>query len=137
MHAFISHPQAQHGMLSSLHQLGPAGGGGGPFSVAPLGSGGGWIWAAALLLAARMGRVTAQEARLDVRQLQVGGLAASGGRYPALPACLRSQQWMPANVGGASACMLVACAAAPATSACLAASLPAHPDTCLSPVTAV
>lgn len=48
--------------------------GAGPFGpAAPLGGadGSGWVWAAAVLLAARLGRLTAQEARLDVRKLQV------------------------------------------------------------------
>ena len=45
----------------------------------PIGEGGGWVWAVALLLAARLGRVTAQEARLDVRQLQVGAAAEPVG----------------------------------------------------------
>jgi hypothetical protein len=44
----------------------------GGLGAAPVGSGGGWVWAAAILIAARLGRVTAQEARLDVRQMQVG-----------------------------------------------------------------
>lgn len=38
---------------------------------APIGSAGGWVWAAAILMAVRLGRVGAQEARMDVRQLQV------------------------------------------------------------------
>lgn len=92
-HAFISHQQPQGGMMPLSHQFGPVGGGGGgPFPVAPLGSGGGWIWAAAVLLAARIGRVTAQEARMDVRQLQVGALGWAGllqvPGHPAWPACL-------------------------------------------------
>ncbi|PRW44890.1 apoptotic chromatin condensation inducer in the nucleus-like isoform X1 [Chlorella sorokiniana] len=55
-------------MLFLLHTSGS-----GPFGpTAPLGGadGSGWVWAAAVLLAARLGRLTAQEARLDVRKLQ-------------------------------------------------------------------
>ena len=44
-----------------------------PFPSVPLGAGGGWIWAGAVLVAARLGREGAQEARLDVTKLQVGG----------------------------------------------------------------
>ncbi|KAL4448648.1 hypothetical protein ABPG75_005867 [Micractinium tetrahymenae] len=42
----------------------------GAVPAAPGGAASGWIWAGAVLLAARLGRVTAQEARLDVRKLQ-------------------------------------------------------------------
>ncbi|PSC67518.1 hypothetical protein C2E20_8825 isoform B [Micractinium conductrix] len=41
-----------------------------PFPSVPLGAGGGWIWAGAVLVAARLGREGAQEARLDVTKLQ-------------------------------------------------------------------
>jgi hypothetical protein len=41
-----------------------------PAPAAPLGSEGSWVLALAVVFAARLGRVTAQEARLDVRRLQ-------------------------------------------------------------------
>lgn len=77
----------QPASLSSMLAGPPAAGPFGP--TTPLGgpAGSGWVWAAAVLLAARLGRVTAQEARLDVRSLQVGcrgsRSAAAGG--PAVP----------------------------------------------------
>ena len=41
-----------------------------PGQPPPLTTGASWVWACALLLAARLGRAGAEEARLDVRQLQ-------------------------------------------------------------------
>ncbi|GAB4817100.1 hypothetical protein N2152v2_004146 [Parachlorella kessleri] len=60
-HIQATPPPSSHLLPSTPNSLG---------SAVPLGAGGGWVWAAALLIAARLGRVTAQEARLDVRQLQ-------------------------------------------------------------------
>lgn len=81
-HAFVAQPPPS-GLMDHEILLGgsrPTGAGAGPFPTLPLGAGGGWIWAAAVLLAARLGRVTAQEARLDVRKLQVGRLAGGWTR---------------------------------------------------------
>lgn len=73
-HAFVAQPQPQ--ALDTWLQLGPFDvGGAGPFPTSPIGAGSGWVVAAAVLLAGRMGRLTAQEARMDVRKLQVGGWA--------------------------------------------------------------
>lgn len=81
-HAFLAaDPQPVALMNSSASLLG--GSRAGPFGpTEPLGGAGGsgWVWAAAVLLAARMGRVAAQEARLDVRQLQVGWIGGGWSR---------------------------------------------------------
>ena len=86
-HAFVAEPASAPSVLGSLlHTPGT-----GPFGpTAPLGGadGSGWVWAAAVLLAARLGRLTAQEARLDVRKLQASGrmeqsvYAGAGGCEP-------------------------------------------------------
>ena len=77
-HAFIAagpqHPTSLGSLLGGAADT--------PFGPAvPLGGpgGSGWVWAAAMLLAARMGRQAAQEARLDVRQLQVRAAVPWGG----------------------------------------------------------
>lgn len=76
-HAFVAEPAPAPSVLGSLlHTRGT-----GPFGpTAPMGGadGSGWVWAAAVLLAARLGRLTAQEARLDVRKLQASGRMERG-----------------------------------------------------------
>jgi hypothetical protein len=69
-HAFIV-AQQPGAALGVWDATGPAGAAGGPLPPAPLGPHSGWVVAAAVLLASRMGRLTAQEARMDVRKLQV------------------------------------------------------------------
>ncbi|KAL4855431.1 Reticulocyte-binding protein 2 a [Chlorella vulgaris] len=68
-HAFIAEQQPG-AALGVWDATGPAGAAGGPLPPAPLGPYSGWVVAAAVLLASRMGRLTAQEARMDVRKLQ-------------------------------------------------------------------
>lgn len=68
-HAFVAEPAPAPSVLGSLLHTSDSG----PFGpTAPVGGadGSGWVLAAGVLLAARLGRLTAQEARLDVRKLQ-------------------------------------------------------------------
>jgi hypothetical protein len=88
-HAFIVH--TQHEPAGPLGRLGP-GSAVGPFPTAPLGSDGGWVVASAVLLAARIGRITVQEARMDVRKLQVRFLEGWTAAFSRTASC-RGVTW--------------------------------------------